>query len=727
MNTLQRPLFRAKGGGAFPDLSGDGKVTQKDILMGRGVIQRQEGGPAGPMMPPQAMAQVPQAMAQGPDPMMVREVEQVQQQNEMAGQQAGADFVAESLRGIDEAEDFEEFINSIRGNAKPIDARRDELASYVGRADADQTPESVLALVQPTFMLTEEGAIDSGIGELLQNITGGVEMMGDSGMPTEMGEGIGGLMMAGQPEQAPIGMQTGGDPAAFFQALQDQYPVGDLGDLVQSNKDLFEQFMTDPNQMSEDDFQKGLALARAGFQLASGVGPGGENIADRPSLSQAASVAGGYIETEAERMAQRRARERQIEMLALQSAMTQRQGQQAFQRELAADIAGKQYDLMGRLAVEEAKKKDPFEVRVLKQPDGPDRIGVVTRGEKGEPVIDFLDLPGQAQDKVDFGDLKPGDIVSVWSEWGPKFSDLTADQQRDLFNGVQTYYKPSFDPEKGLDTPEGLMPAGMARALKGADPDLMNDAMKALIDRSLGTLTTDPGAEPSAVRAPAGEPETETVEEGAIIPAGFDMGEIYGTGSLITKVVRGGMELGSELAEEFTPAESILRPNREPTKVRTVVQSLIQKGKELRRQDIDGRLFASTLDELNQTFDKIDPANNPSEETAQAGYEALSKEYRRSLQNAKDTMAAIQDAQGRGVPLATLGYTTEDLRLARKMAKELPRLVEQFTRAATSFGRFQPQTGGVIMKGDSSLRTPEQVQGTSVQLQSLPGVTRVGG
>ena len=110
----------------------------------------------------------------------------------MAGQQAGADFVAESLRGIDEAEDFEEFINSIRGNAKPIDARRDELASYVGRADADQTPESVLALVQPTFMLTEEGAIDSGIGELLQNITGGVEMMGDSGMPTEMGEGIGG-------------------------------------------------------------------------------------------------------------------------------------------------------------------------------------------------------------------------------------------------------------------------------------------------------------------------------------------------------------------------------------------------------------------------------------------------------------------------------------------------------------------------------------------------------
>jgi len=28
----------------FPDLSGDGKVTQKDILMGRGVIERKRGG-----------------------------------------------------------------------------------------------------------------------------------------------------------------------------------------------------------------------------------------------------------------------------------------------------------------------------------------------------------------------------------------------------------------------------------------------------------------------------------------------------------------------------------------------------------------------------------------------------------------------------------------------------------------------------------------------------------
>jgi|TARA_R110000782_G_scaffold70071_1_gene140837 hypothetical protein len=39
-------LKAAKGGSVskFPDLSGDGKVTQKDILMGRGVVNKKRGG-----------------------------------------------------------------------------------------------------------------------------------------------------------------------------------------------------------------------------------------------------------------------------------------------------------------------------------------------------------------------------------------------------------------------------------------------------------------------------------------------------------------------------------------------------------------------------------------------------------------------------------------------------------------------------------------------------------
>ena len=38
--------IKKANGGAFPDLSGDGKITQKDILMGRGVIKKKLGGVA---------------------------------------------------------------------------------------------------------------------------------------------------------------------------------------------------------------------------------------------------------------------------------------------------------------------------------------------------------------------------------------------------------------------------------------------------------------------------------------------------------------------------------------------------------------------------------------------------------------------------------------------------------------------------------------------------------
>jgi hypothetical protein len=38
------PRMKKKDGGAFPDLSGDGKVTQKDILIGRGVIKKKKRG-----------------------------------------------------------------------------------------------------------------------------------------------------------------------------------------------------------------------------------------------------------------------------------------------------------------------------------------------------------------------------------------------------------------------------------------------------------------------------------------------------------------------------------------------------------------------------------------------------------------------------------------------------------------------------------------------------------
>ena len=37
-------IIKVKDGGDFPDLSGDGKITQKDILIEKGVIKKKAGG-----------------------------------------------------------------------------------------------------------------------------------------------------------------------------------------------------------------------------------------------------------------------------------------------------------------------------------------------------------------------------------------------------------------------------------------------------------------------------------------------------------------------------------------------------------------------------------------------------------------------------------------------------------------------------------------------------------
>ena len=125
---LSRQMFR-NGGAAFPDLNNDGEITQADILMGRGVEFKQEGGIAG-MMPPPAAEQL--------DPQVV------DQMLTAASQTTG------DLEG---AQDYEQMMNMVRGDDATMGERREELAGVVGPEDAMQTPESVLALVQPVMQI----------------------------------------------------------------------------------------------------------------------------------------------------------------------------------------------------------------------------------------------------------------------------------------------------------------------------------------------------------------------------------------------------------------------------------------------------------------------------------------------------------------------------------------------------------------------------------------------
>jgi hypothetical protein len=114
-------------------------------------------------------------------------------------------------------------MNNLRGDMRSIDARREELANLVGYAAATETPEPVLAMLQPVL------AQGGGIGALPQSAPmaqgpqppmmpppGGAPGMPPGPPPMGPGAGLGAMPPPGAmgappgPEQAPIAMAEGG-------------------------------------------------------------------------------------------------------------------------------------------------------------------------------------------------------------------------------------------------------------------------------------------------------------------------------------------------------------------------------------------------------------------------------------------------------------------------------------------------------------------------------------
>ena len=258
---MQRQMF-AKGGAAFPDMNNDGTITQADILMGRGVEFKQEGGIAG-MMPPE--------MAPPGDMMSQEVVDPAVVEGLLAEAQA-------NVENLDEADDYETVMNSIRGDDATLEERYMELADVVGEEDAAQTPESVLTLVQPAMAMA---AVDQGIGGLAQEeMTAPVEgamaegimstvapppepaMMAAPMPPAGMGGPPpvnfkdGGLVRRGD-NQPVLMMQEGGDPIA---------QAGRLGELYQQKMPLYKSILGDPTESLQK--QKELTQSQMLFDIA---------------------------------------------------------------------------------------------------------------------------------------------------------------------------------------------------------------------------------------------------------------------------------------------------------------------------------------------------------------------------------------------------------------------------------------------------------------------------
>jgi hypothetical protein len=231
-------LGLARGGEAkkssFPDLTGDGEVTYADILKGRGVEFANEGGIMSTQMGGETMADMPfmapeeeamilqQAQNLPPEVMQMANTslnEASQELNEDAISSAVEEEVGQTMSSLDMAGDFKELMNVVWQDDADVEFYRSKLASVVGPEDAQRTPDSVLALVQPTLQLAE---IDKGIGALMQeeladvaDVSGGITEIGSQGAVADgMAAETGALVDAvGNMAQGPSGiMATGTEP-----------------------------------------------------------------------------------------------------------------------------------------------------------------------------------------------------------------------------------------------------------------------------------------------------------------------------------------------------------------------------------------------------------------------------------------------------------------------------------------------------------------------------------
>jgi hypothetical protein len=296
---------------------------------------------------PQDMAPPPMAPPQPQmDPEMARQagvLEKAEMEARASGEQLGAEYAQNMMAGIDGAQSTEDLINALRGNDKTLDARREELAGYVGQSDANQTPESVLAMVQPVIMMTEEGMMDSGIGALVQQIAGDVEMTTADGTPTDMGMGVGSLMAAGAQEApAPQNFRQGGAVQRFDEGgaatslmslLDNNFDFGTevktqyetLMPLFQSIVDADARVAEAEERAKMDEAQTLLSIARGGLRLAAGDPKSGGSLASQIGSAfepTAAEIAALGAQAQ-ERKDTVRAQDQQLRLAALQAGIGQ--------------------------------------------------------------------------------------------------------------------------------------------------------------------------------------------------------------------------------------------------------------------------------------------------------------------------------------------------------------------------------------------------------------------
>jgi len=416
---------------------------------------RQMGGDVAPVPPAPAM---PEAAAEG---IMSAEMGMRDKAQMMA-----QDYLANTEQRLDMAESPEEVINAIRGNDRPVEDRYRELAMYVGEQDAMQTPESVLAMVQPTLMLTEEGALDSGIGDLVKNLAGDIEMETSEGDATAMGGGLGSLMMAGAGNTPPENFSQGGAVRLAN--------GGEVRPYYDARLPIYQEIMgggDDAKRMSQA--QALFAISDAAGRFASGVGAQGQDVRGLSPAAQLAAATTGLGTQLGAIGAQTEQLDRQARLAALTAAESDLAKDKAAALAAANRPIGKMYEALDAdgniIATQPLSTQSDYEAFQKANPNARIREKVPPKGAAMKTMININD-PTQiiavdtnnaedyakvvANGFVDLTDAKSieefrnPDVqqMTLFSEKGAITFDLSQEDERKRYNKLRIQEGYSADP-----------------------------------------------------------------------------------------------------------------------------------------------------------------------------------------------------------------------------------------------------------------------------------------
>ena len=237
-NIYDRRMFRMANGGMMPPMTAG--PPMQPAMPPQGALPPElaamMGGGGGGQQPITDPSQLPPEVLQAADENLSAATNELLEQ-ELAA--ASGEEAARSMANVAAAGDITGLLNAVWDDNRTLDEYRSDLAAVVGAEDAAQTPDSVLALVQPTLQLAQ---LDQGVGALMQEelaemgadpggITG---LAAKSAVADSMAAETGALVDA-------VGGMSGGQPPMMMEESVDMLAAGPGG-----MEDVTETMVTGP-------------------------------------------------------------------------------------------------------------------------------------------------------------------------------------------------------------------------------------------------------------------------------------------------------------------------------------------------------------------------------------------------------------------------------------------------------------------------------------------------